>query len=52
MLSIKTINEEFKDLIYVGNDITDINQTIYSLTGEIKDKPTRTSIHISIGKHI
>lgn len=52
MLDIKTINEDFKDLIYLGDNITTLGNIIFELDGPILDKPTRTSIQIMKGQHI
>ncbi len=46
-----TSKNGFKDLIYIGNTIPAGN-LLYRLTGEIINKPTRTSIQIGSNEHI
>ena len=43
--------QEFKDLKYIGPSVQS-GTSIYKLTGNIKTKPTRTSIQIGPNKHI
>jgi len=50
MFKVSTKNG-FKDLIYIGDDISD-NVVFYVLLGPVLKSPTRTSIQIDKDKHV
>ena len=49
---ISTDINGFKDLVYIGEETLGPGEIVYKLTGDILDKPTRTSIQIGPNKHI
>ena len=50
-LKVHTV-DGFSDLTYVGDSPIYKDELVFELKGEIKSKPTQTSIQIGIDKHI